>query len=309
MWQLDHKEGRILKNWCFWTVVLEKTLESLLNSKGIKPVTPQGIQSLIFIGRTDAEAKAPILWPPDAKSWLIGKDPDAGKDWRWKEKGAPEDETVGWHHWLNGHEFERTLGDGGGQRSLAGYSPGASLVLIDFWMGAGHQRGQAMIKSWNVQPYSHSLDKREGLEMKMVIVHIYESTCQCRRHKWHRFDLWVRKIPWRRKWQPAPVFLPAELHGQGSLKGYSPWGCRVGHDWVHTHTHTHTHTHNVMKRPRNPNSVGLGGFPGGLNTSTYWESEACQLYGDRSSCAQNPSRPWPTHLFIWLFICILYHIL
>ena len=160
MWQLDHKEGRILKNWCFWTVVLEKTLESLLNSKGIKPVTPQGNQSLIFIGRTDAEAKAPILWLPDSKNWLIGKDPDAGKDWRQKEKGAPEDETVGWHHWLNGHESERTPGDSGGQRSLAGCSPGASLVLIDFWMGAGHQTGQAMIKCWNVQPYSHSLDKR-----------------------------------------------------------------------------------------------------------------------------------------------------
>ena len=309
MWELDHKEGRILKNWCFWIVVLEKTLESPLDSKEIKPVNPKGNQSWIFIGRTDAEAKAPILWPPDAKNWLIGKDPDAGKDWRQKDKGETEDEMVGWHHWLNGHGFEQTLGDSGGQRILAGCSPGASAVLIDFWMGAGRQRGQAMIKSWNFQPYSHSLDKREGLEMKLVIVHAYQSTCQCRRHKWPRFDPWVRKIPWRRKWQLAPVFLPGELHGHRSLKGYSPGGCKESD----TTECTHTHTYNVMKHPWNPNSVGFGGFPGGLNTSTYWESEACQLHGDRSSCVQNPSWPCldnePLHLVVHLYAlsCPLIH--
>ena len=102
MWE-DHKESWVPKNWCFWTVVLEKTLESPLDSKEIKPVHPQGNQSWIFIGRTDAEA--PVLWPPDVKSWLIGKDPDAGKDWRQEEKGTTEDEMVGWHHWLNGHEL------------------------------------------------------------------------------------------------------------------------------------------------------------------------------------------------------------
>ena len=94
------------KNWCFWTVVLEKTLESPLNCKEIQPVHPKGNQSWIFIGRTDVEAETPILWPPDAKNWLISKDPDVGKDWRWEEKGTTEDEMVGWHHWLNGHEFE-----------------------------------------------------------------------------------------------------------------------------------------------------------------------------------------------------------
>ena len=94
------------KNWCFWTAVLEKTLESPLNCKEIKPVHPKGNQSWIFTGRTDAEAEAPILWVPDAKSRLIGKDPDARKDWRQEEKGGTEDEMVGWHHWLNGHEFE-----------------------------------------------------------------------------------------------------------------------------------------------------------------------------------------------------------
>ena len=96
------------KNWCLWTVVLEKTLESPLDFKEIKPVHPKGNQSWIFIGRTDAEAETPILWPPDGKNWLIGKDPDAGKDWRWEEKGTTEDEMVGWHHRFNGHQFERT---------------------------------------------------------------------------------------------------------------------------------------------------------------------------------------------------------
>ena len=117
MWELDHKEGWALKNWCFQTVVLEKTIESPLDSKEIKAVNPKGNQSWIFIGKTDAEAKAPILWPPDVKNWLVGKDPDAGKDWR-QEKGTTEDEMVGWHHQLNGHEFEQAPGDGEGQGSL-----------------------------------------------------------------------------------------------------------------------------------------------------------------------------------------------
>ena len=100
MWELDYKESWVLKNWCFWTVVLEKTLESSLDCKEIQSVHPKGNQSWIFIVRTDAEADAPILWPLDAKNWLIGKDPDAGKDWRQEEKGTTEDEMVGWHHWL-----------------------------------------------------------------------------------------------------------------------------------------------------------------------------------------------------------------
>ena len=104
-------------------VVLEKTLESPLNCKEIKPVNPKGNQSWIFIGRTDAEAEAPKLWPPDVKSWLIRKDPDAGKDWRQEEKGTTEEKMVGWHHWLTGHEFEQTLKDGKGQGSLACCSP------------------------------------------------------------------------------------------------------------------------------------------------------------------------------------------
>ena len=119
MWELDYKESWVPKNWCFWIVVLEKTLQSPLDSKEVKPVNPKGNQSWIFIGRTDAEAEAPILWPPDVKSRLIGKDPDSGKDWNQEEKGTTEDEMVGWLHWLNRHEFEQTSGDSEGQRSLA----------------------------------------------------------------------------------------------------------------------------------------------------------------------------------------------
>ena len=114
MWELDHKEGWVLKNWCFWTEVLEKTLESPLDHKEFKPVNPKENQPWIFIGRTDAEAEAPTLWPPHVKSQLIGRDPDAGKDWRQEGKGTTEDKMVGWHHQLNGHEFEQAPGVGDG---------------------------------------------------------------------------------------------------------------------------------------------------------------------------------------------------
>ena len=106
MWELDYKESWVLKNWCFWTVILEKTPESPLDCKEIQSVHPKGNQPWIFIGRTDAKAETPIFWSPDAKNWLTGKDPDAGKDWRQEEKGMTDDEMVRWHHWLNGHEFE-----------------------------------------------------------------------------------------------------------------------------------------------------------------------------------------------------------
>ena len=105
MYRREYKESWVLKNWCFWTVVLEKILESLLDCKEIQPVNSKGNQSWIFIGRTDAEAETPILWPPDAENWLIWKDPDSGKDWGQEEKGMTEDEMVGWHHRVNGHGF------------------------------------------------------------------------------------------------------------------------------------------------------------------------------------------------------------
>ena len=123
MWELDYKESWALKNWCFWTVVLEKTFESPLDCRKIKPVHPKGNQPWTFIGGTDAEAEAPNLWPPDVRSRLIGKDPDAGKDWGQEKKGVTEDEMVGWYHWFNGHEFEQTLGDCEGQGSLACWNP------------------------------------------------------------------------------------------------------------------------------------------------------------------------------------------
>ena len=123
VWDLGRKKSWLLKNWCFWNVMLEKTLESPLVCKELKPVLPKGNQSWIFIGRIDAEAEAPVLWLPDVKSWLIGKDPDAGKNWRQEEKGMIEDEMVGWHCQLNGHEFEQAPGYGEGQGSLACCSP------------------------------------------------------------------------------------------------------------------------------------------------------------------------------------------
>ena len=106
MWELDYKESWASKNWCFWTVVLEKPLESPLDCRDIKPVNPKGNQSWIFTGRTDAEAETPILWTSDVKNWLIWKDPDAGKDWRQEEKGMTEDEIIEWHHRVDEHEFE-----------------------------------------------------------------------------------------------------------------------------------------------------------------------------------------------------------
>ena len=126
MWELDYKEGWVPNNWCSWTVLLEKTLESPLDCKEIQPVHPKGDQSWVFIGGTDVEAESPVLWPPHAKSRLIGKNPDGGKDWGQEEKGMTEDEMVGWHHWLNGHGFEWTLGVGDGQ---------GGLVCCGLWCG------------------------------------------------------------------------------------------------------------------------------------------------------------------------------
>ena len=154
MWELDYKESWVLNNWCFWIVVLEKTLESLLDLKEIQPVHPKGTQSWIFIGRTDAEAEAPVLWPPDVKNWLIGKGPDAGKDWRQEEKGTTEDEMVGWHHWLNGHEF----GDGHG-----------SLVCCSPWDRQELDTTEGL--NWTELRTITSLDRALWLGEKVTYVH------------------------------------------------------------------------------------------------------------------------------------------
>ena len=118
MWELDCEESWAPQNWCFLTVVFEKTFQSPLDCKEILPVHPKGDQSWVFVGMTDVEAETPIFWPPHVKSWLIGKDPDAGKDWGQEKKGMTEDEMAGWHHWLNGHGFGWTLGVGDGQGGL-----------------------------------------------------------------------------------------------------------------------------------------------------------------------------------------------
>ena len=125
MWELDYKDTWVLNIWCFWTVVLEKTnLESPLDCKETQPVHLKGDQSWVFFGRNDAKAETPVLWPPHVKSWLIGKDSDAGSDWGSEEKGTTEDEMAGWHHWLDGHEFEWSPGVGDGQ---------GGLVCCDSW--------------------------------------------------------------------------------------------------------------------------------------------------------------------------------
>ena len=164
------------KNWCFWTVVLEKTLVSSLDCKEIQPVHPKQDQSWVFIGRTDAESETPILWPPHVKNWLTGKDPDAGRNWGQEEKGTTEDEMAGWHHWLNARKFEWTLGVGDGQGGLP------------------------CCNSWG----------RKDSDMT---------------ERLHWTDAW----PWRRKWQPTPVFLPGESQGQRSV---------VGCLWHHTGSDT-----------------------------------------------------------------------
>ena len=123
MWELDCEESWVLKNWFFWTMVLEKTLENPLDCKGIHPVHSKGDQSRVFFGRTDAKAETPILWPLYVKGWLTGKDSDAGRDWGQEEKGMTENEMAGWHHWLDGHELEQAPGVGDGQGGLACCSP------------------------------------------------------------------------------------------------------------------------------------------------------------------------------------------
>ena len=161
----------MLLNW-----VLEKTLESPFDSKEIKPVNPKGNQSWIFIGRTDAEAEAPIFWLPDAKSWLMGKDPDARKDWKQGEKGAIEDKTVGWHHWFNGHEFEQVLGDGEGQGSPASCSPrGHKQLDMTEWLNKRCKQPVTINGHWvSFQSDKNvlELDWGDGCESKHNLINI-----------------------------------------------------------------------------------------------------------------------------------------
>ena len=203
MWELDHKEGCMPKNWCFWTVVLEKTLESPLDGKEIKPVNPKGNQPWIFIGRTDAEAEAPILWPLDVKSQLIGKDPDAGKDWRQEVK---EDEMVGWHHWLNRHEFEQAPGDGEGQRGLACCSPwGRKELDTAEWINNNKSQPSENMLVWANKP--------------PLILTSYKHTCSPSRTTAQEHGIPIGSGFWRSPWCPARP-LPHQS-GEHTL----PWLC------------------------------------------------------------------------------------
>ena len=158
MWELDYKESWGLKNWCFWTVVLEKTLESSLDHKEIQSVNPKGNQSWAIIGRTDAKAETLMLWPPHVKSWLIGKDPDTGKDWWQEENGTTEDDMVGWHHRLNGHEFEKTLGVGDGQGGLTCCSPwGCKESETTEWLNLT-ELGQALLEDQISEEVNNTLN-------------------------------------------------------------------------------------------------------------------------------------------------------
>ena len=220
MWELDYKENWALKNWYFWTVALEKTLESLLDCREIQPVNPKGNQSWTFIGRTDVEAEAPILWPPDAKNWLLGKDPDAWKDWRQDEKGMTEDEMVVWHHWLNEHEFEQAPGVGDGQGSLACCSPWGCKELDMTKRLNWAELTYEEIVSPDVGP---GVGITQGSAWASLVVQMTKNLPAV-------WETWARSLDWEdlleedMATQCSSNILPRRPHGQWSLAGYSPWG-------------------------------------------------------------------------------------
>ena len=161
MWELDNKKGWALKNLCLWTLELGKTLETPLDRKEIKPVNPKGNQHRIFIRRTNAETEAPIFWPSDVKSWLIGKDPDAERDWKQEETGSTEDEIVGWHHWLNGHEFEQTPGDSKGQEAwrAAVYGVAKSQTWLSDWTTTTYVLGEKKTHPFSLLLFLITIEK------------------------------------------------------------------------------------------------------------------------------------------------------
>ena len=200
MWELDYKESWTLKNWCFWTVVLEKTLESPLDCKEIQPVHPKGDQSWVFIERSDVEAETPIFWPPDAKSWLIGKDPDAGKNWGQEEMGTTEDEMVGCHHWLNGLEFGWTPGDGDGQGGLACCSSWRCKELdMTEWLNWTELNYIQQFHCWYISKGNESRIWKKELHPKfsaalLTVAKIRKQPKYSSRHagikKWYLYTLW-----------------------------------------------------------------------------------------------------------------------
>ena len=227
MWELDHKEGWELKNWCFPTVVLEKILESPLDCKEIKSVNFKGNQAWIFIGRTDAEA--PILWPPDAKSQLVGKDPDAGKDWRQEEKVMTEDEVVGWHHRLDGHEFEQPLGDGEGQESLACCSPWGRRVRHDW----ATEQQPGSVRCWYVLGVYHGQENRHRLPSwhKSVLKPHSSETWTVNHFTEENTELMLLwgMFPWTRWNEPDSSSISLDVEGTVTgRKRYREMGSRVG---------------------------------------------------------------------------------
>ena len=214
MWEMDHKEGWMPRNWCFWIMVPENTLESPLDSKEIQTVNPKGSQPWISIGKTDAETKAPILWPPDANRWLTGKDPEARKDWRQEEKGvSTEDEMDGWHYWFNGHRFEQALGDSEGQGSLACCSPwGWKELDMTQWlnnrskvdnMGQNHLLGTLLLPNKAISfhlifplvihlPTTNATNPQSDLWESNLKINITECTCKrtCTMNTTHKMEYW-----------------------------------------------------------------------------------------------------------------------
>ena len=293
MWELDQIEGWAPKTWCFRTVVLEKTLESSLDSKEIKPVNLKRNQPWIFIGRTVAEAESPILWPPNAKSWLIGKDPDAGKDWRQKEKDAAEDELVRWHHQLNGHEFEQTD------------------IVKDrrTWCAPAHEvsKIQAQLSDWTTTTMMNYVFFLENITCSIPT----SATNFCM--TWNKasvmdgaqrlkhlptmretgFDPWVGKIPWRRKWQPASVLLPGESHRRRSLVGYSSWGRKE------SVTAERLHFHFTL---RTGCTCSSHSYDEGLSRQCgyIWTKEVIKAkWGGQSGEIPKSSVALPTHKYAW----------
>ena len=222
MCELDCEESWVPKNWSFWTVVLEKTLESRLDCKEIQPVHPKGDRSWVFIGRTDAEAETSILWLPDVKCWLIWKDHDAGRDWGQEEKGTTKDEMAGWHHQLDGHEFEWTPGVGDGQGGLA---------CCNSW----GRKESDMTERLNWTELMRGRSKKY-VWSRVMRVKGFPGDSVVRNPPAIALDTgsisgWGRS-PEGKQWQPTPVFLPGKSHGERSLVGCCTWGSEQGWIWL-----------------------------------------------------------------------------
>ena len=220
MWDLDHKKSWAPKNLCFWTVMLEKSLESPLDNKEIKPVNPKGNQPWIFFGRTDAEAEAPILWLPDVRSQLTGKDLDAGKDWGQEEKGTIEHEMVRWTDSMdtNLYKLWKTAKDRGPwHASVHGIATTATISCKNLFL---------LQNSIFVNKLAVTKNNSGGFLGGAVVKNLPANAGDTR-----EADP-IGRIPWRWKWQPTPGFLPGKFHRQKSLVGHSPWVLKSWHNWV-----------------------------------------------------------------------------